>query len=175
LNAAYVIPTDDFDRVDVQLIALSGAYDDPEPSGTAHLTVHLAAFSSDFTVLRNPRARDIHATSHDMFKVYTNSGKPSELEMLLQLSRAVLHAPVLPNGFAESEIDIVRGVLRTMHGHAAAKGLELLTLSDERCKISGTSYRLPDWAKIFEFLAPHYLPSHRDVLSAVASVIAPEG
>ena len=46
LHAAYVVPTDVFNRIHVQLIVLSGAYDDPEPSGTAHLVEHLAAFSA---------------------------------------------------------------------------------------------------------------------------------
>ena len=74
LYAAYVVPRDDFDRVDVQLIVLSGGYDDPEPSGTAHLTEHLAAFSADATILRKPRERDIYATTYNVSTVYTNSG-----------------------------------------------------------------------------------------------------
>jgi zinc protease len=107
LYSAYVVPTDTYHRVDVQLIVLSGAYDDPNPSGTAHLTEHLAAFSADATVLRQARERDIHATTYNVSTVYTNSGAPSELEKLLRLSRAVLDPPKLPDGFADSEIDIV--------------------------------------------------------------------
>lgn len=40
------------------------------------------------------------------------------------------------------------------------------------------SYRLPDdinyftWVKVFKFLAPHYIPSHQDVLNAVAQLSA---
>jgi hypothetical protein len=47
---------------------------------------------------------------------------------------------------------------------------ELLTLSRER-------YRFPDqsnyknWAKVFQFLAPHYIPSHQEVLDVVASLV----
>ena len=44
LHAAYVVPTDDFNRVDVQLIVLSGEYDDPATAGTAHLTEHPCRF-----------------------------------------------------------------------------------------------------------------------------------
>lgn len=53
-----------------------------------------------------------------------------------------------------------------------SNGPELLELPLDR-------YRLPDdqnyydWAKVFEYLAPHYVPSHQDVLNAVAAVIAP--
>lgn len=108
LHAAYVVPTDEFDRVDVQLIVHSGSFDDPETAGTAHLVEHLAAFSSDATVLRNPRERDIHASVNEVSTVYTNSGKPNDVEKLLRLSRAVLDTPKLPPGFAESEIRIIQ-------------------------------------------------------------------
>ncbi|MFT7596522.1 MAG: hypothetical protein ACI8R4_003858 [Paracoccaceae bacterium] len=53
-----------------------------------------------------------------------------------------------------------------------SSGLELLDLPRDR-------YQTPKddnyfgWALVFEFLAPHYVPSHRDVLNAVAAVIAP--
>lgn len=49
---------------------------------------------------------------------------------------------------------------------------ELLDLPLER-------YQFPDkqnyhnWAKVFKFLAPHYVPSHRGALDAVAAVIVP--
>lgn len=108
LHAAYVVPTEFFNRADVQLIVLSGTFDDPEPSGTAHLTEHLAAFSSDATVLRRPRERDIYATTQSVATVYTNSGAPDDIEMLLRLSRAVLDTPSLAAGFAEGEIDIIQ-------------------------------------------------------------------
>ena len=50
-------------------------------------------------------------------------------------------------------------------------GKELLDLPRDR-------YRLPDeknykdWALVFAFLAPHYLPSHREILDATALVVA---
>ncbi|SMP23678.1 hypothetical protein SAMN06265373_104394 [Shimia sagamensis] len=107
LHGAYVVPIEDFNRVDVQLIVLSGAYDDPDPSGTAHLTEHLTAFSADATILKEVRERDLNASTFNAATVYTNSGSPEELETLLRLSRAVLDTPVLPDDFAQSEIDIV--------------------------------------------------------------------
>ena len=107
LHAAYVVPRDDFNRVDVQLIVLSGANDDPQLSGIAHLTEHLAAFSSDNAVLRRARERDLNAVTHNVSTVYTNSGPPQDIELLLQLSRAVLDPPKLRPGFAESEIKIL--------------------------------------------------------------------
>ncbi|WP_283426334.1 insulinase family protein [Shimia sagamensis] len=107
MHGAYVVPIEDFNRVDVQLIVLSGAYDDPDPSGTAHLTEHLTAFSADATILKEVRERDLNASTFNAATVYTNSGSPEELETLLRLSRAVLDTPVLPDDFAQSEIDIV--------------------------------------------------------------------
>ncbi len=178
LHAAYVVPTDDFDRVDVQLIILSGAYDDPELSGTAHLTEHLAAFSSDFTVLRNPRARDIHATSHNASTVYTNSGMPSELEMLLQLSRAVLDAPVLPNGFAESEIDIVQRETLLRERQHPLHWLRRIALQNLygtlRGRANNTIEDLPNLSleKAYQFHETHYAPSN--VTLIVSGKIEPD-
>lgn len=49
----------------------------------------------------------------------------------------------------------------------------------ELARLPPDRYRLPDdqnykeWALVFKFLAPHYIPSHRAVLDAVASVIVP--
>ncbi|MEP5153526.1 insulinase family protein [Planktotalea sp.] len=108
LHSAYVIPRDDLDRVDVQLIVLSGAYDDPYPSGTAHFTEHLAAFSADATVLRQPRTRDLFAKTTSVASVYTNSGTPDEFDRLMKLSRALLDPPNLPLDFMQSEIKIVQ-------------------------------------------------------------------
>jgi len=54
----------------------------------------------------------------------------------------------------------------------SANGPELLKLPRDR-------YRFPDdreyhdWAKVFKYLAPHYIPSHRAVLNAVAPIVAP--
>lgn len=108
LHAAYVVPRDDFNRVDVQLIVLSGIYDDaPDLSGIAHLTEHLAAFSADRAVLRKARERDLNARIYNVATVYTNSGAPRDVETLMRLSRAVLDPPDLPEGFAESEIKIL--------------------------------------------------------------------
>jgi hypothetical protein len=52
-------------------------------------------------------------------------------------------------------------------------GTGFLELPDDR-------YPLPknenyyDWAKVFKFLAPHYIPSHLDVLNAVAELTVPD-
>lgn len=47
---------------------------------------------------------------------------------------------------------------------------ELLELEREQYNIPDDRGYL-DWALVFKFLAPHYIPSHRDILNAVASVI----
>lgn len=63
-------------------------------------------------------------------------------------------------------------VVRDLNDLINKSGPELLELPLDR-------YNLPDdqnyypWALVFKFLAPHYLPSHRDVLNAVAAVILP--
>jgi len=107
LHSAYVVPRDKFNRVDVQLIVLSGSYDDDEVSGTAHFLEHLAAFSADTYVLREPRARDLFAKTSSVATIYTNSGPVRDLDQLMKLSRAVLYEPKLPQDFLESEIKIV--------------------------------------------------------------------
>ncbi|NOR61229.1 MAG: hypothetical protein GQ535_01895 [Rhodobacteraceae bacterium] len=54
----------------------------------------------------------------------------------------------------------------------ATNGPELLELPRDRYQFpDDQNYR--DWAKIFNFLAPHYIPSHRAVLDAVAPIVAP--
>ena len=166
LYAAYVVPSDDFDRVDVQLIVLSGAYDDPEPSGTAHLTEHLAAFSADATILRKPRERDIYATTHNVSTVYTNSGVPSDIEMLLQLSRAVLDTPSLPAGFAESEIDIVQRETQLRERQSPLRWLRRIALQNLYGTLRGRANNtIEDLSKLnlekaYQFHETHYAPSN---------------
>ncbi|AZV80453.1 insulinase family protein [Parasedimentitalea marina] len=166
LHAAYVVPTDVFDRVDVQLIVLSGAYDDPEASGTAHLTEHLAAFSSDTAILRQPRERDLNASTYDVSTVYTNSGTPSDVEMLMRLSRAVLDTPSLPAGFAESEIDIVQRETLLRERQSPRRWLKRIALQNLygtlRGRASNTIEDLPKLSleKAYQFHKQHYVPSN---------------
>lgn len=50
---------------------------------------------------------------------------------------------------------------------------ELLKLPRERFKLpDNRDYK--EWAMVFHYLAPHYIPSHEAVLNAVASVLVPE-
>ena len=108
LHSAYVIPMPETNRIDVQVIVLSGGYDEGDLSGIAHYTEHLAALYSDTTVLREPRQRDLNAFTSNVSTVYTNSGAPNEIDQLMQLSRAVLDQPNLPDDFSRTEIDIVK-------------------------------------------------------------------
>lgn len=166
LHAAYVVPTETFNRVDVQLIVLSGAFDDPDPSGTAHLTEHLAAFSADKAILRRPRARDLNATLYDVATVYTNSGPPSDAEKLLRLSRAVLDRPSLPEGFAESEIDIIQRETLLHERNSPRRWLRRIV----RQKLYGTlrgraNNVIEDLPKLsldkaYQFHKEHYAPSN---------------
>lgn len=178
LHAAYVVPTDDFERVDVQLIVLSGAYDDPEPSGTAHLTEHLAAISSSAAVYRTPRAHDIHAATYDVSTVYINSGAPSELEMLLRVSRAILDTTVLPEGFAESEIDIVQRETLLVERQSPLRWLRRIALQNLygtlRGRANNTVEDLPrlDLEKAYQFHKAHYVPSN--VTLIVSGKIEPD-
>ncbi len=166
LHAAYVVPVDDFDRVDVQLIVLSGSYDDPDPSGTAHLTEHLAAFSADATILRKPRERDIYATTHNVATVYTNSGLPSEAEMLLRLSRAVLDTPSVSRQFAESEVAIVQRETLLRERQYPFRWLSRMALQNLygtlRGRADNTVEDLPKLSleKAYQFHKEHYVPSN---------------
>lgn len=178
LHAAYVVPTDDFDRVDVQLIVLSGTNDDPEPSGTAHLTEHLAAFSSDAAVLKEPRERDVHAKIDNVSTVYTNSGAPSDLEVLLRLSRAVLETPTLPKGFAESEIDIIQRETLLRERNSPHRWLRRIALQNLygtlRGRANNTIEDLPNLSleKALQFHKEHYAPSN--VTLIVSGKIEPD-
>ncbi|WP_299666242.1 insulinase family protein [uncultured Ruegeria sp.] len=166
LHSAYVVPIGDSDRVDVQLIVLSGSYDDPEPSGTAHPTEHLAAYSADTTILRKPRERDITASTYNVSTVYTNSGVPSEIEMLLRLSRAVLDTPSLPEGFAESEIDIVQRETLLRERQSPLQWLKRIALQNLyrtlRGRADNTIADLPKLSleKAYQFHKEHYVPSN---------------
>ena len=73
LYNAYVIPIEDQSRIDIQLIILSGSYDEDKISGIAHYTEHLAALSSDAAVLQEPRQRDLNAFTSQVSTVYTNT------------------------------------------------------------------------------------------------------
>jgi zinc protease len=178
LHAAYVVPTDDFNRVDVQLIVLSGAFDDPDPAGTAHLTEHLAAFSADATVLRKPRERDLHATTYSVSTAYTNSGAPEDIEMLLRLSRAILDPPSLPAGFAESEIDIIQRETLLRERHSANRWVRRIALRNLYGTTNGRAgdpiEDLPDLSleKAKRFHREHYAPSN--VTLIVSGKIEPD-
>jgi zinc protease len=178
LHAAYVVPRDDLDRVDVQLIVLSGSYDDPEPSGTAHFTEHLAAFSADATIFRQPRERDLNATTYNVSTVYTNSGSPDEAEKLLRLSRAVLDRPSLPEDFAESEIDILRRETLLHERNSPYRWLQRKALQNLygtlRGRANNTIEDLPKLSleKAYEFHRLHYAPSN--VTLILSGKITPE-
>ncbi|WP_298909583.1 insulinase family protein [uncultured Aliiroseovarius sp.] len=178
LHAAYVVPTDVRDRVDVQLIVLSGAHDDPEPSGTAHLTEHLAAFSADATVLRQPRERDIHATIHNVATVYTNSGTPDEVDKLMRLSRAVLDSPKLPDGFAESEIDILHRETLLRERQSSYRWLQRKALQNLYGSLRGRANNtIDDLPKLnleaaYQFHKEHYVPSNVSLI--ISGNIAPD-
>lgn len=178
LHAAYVVPREDFDRVDVQLFILSGSYDDPGTSGTAHLTEHLAAFSSDATILRQPRERDLNAKTYNVSTVFTNSDTPAELEKLLRLSRAVLDTPRLPARFAESEIDILHRETLLRERQFPYLWLRRIALQNLYGTLHGRANNavedLPDLSleKAFQFHKTHYAPSN--VTLIVSGKIEPD-
>ncbi len=170
LHGAYIVPIEEFHRVDVQLIVLSGAYDDPDPSGTAHLTEHLAAFSADATILNQRRERDLNASTHNAATIYTNSGAPEELETLLRLSRAVLDTPNLPDGFAQSEINIVERETFLRERQHPGRWLKRMALQDlygtPRGRANNAVDDLPNLnlEAAFRFHEEHYVPSNVTVI-----------
>ncbi|MEM6891698.1 MAG: insulinase family protein [Pseudomonadota bacterium] len=150
----------------MQFIVLSGAYDDPEPSGTAHLTEHLAAFSADTTVIKRARERDVNASLYNVSTVYTNSGAPSELETLLRLSRALLDKPKLPPGFAESEIDIIERETLLRERNSPYLWLSRIALQNLYGTLRGRADNMIEdlpklnLEKAYQFHQDHYVPSN---------------
>ncbi|WGI22899.1 insulinase family protein [Amylibacter sp. IMCC11727] len=178
LHSAYVVPRDTFNRVDVQLIVLSGSYDDDEVSGTAHFLEHLAAFSADTYVLREPRARDLFAKTSSVATIYTNSGAPNDIDRLMKLSRAVLNDPVLPKDFLESEIKIVERETLLRERQYPTRWLRRINLQNlygsKRGRANNMIEDLPrlNLQTALEFHKKHYAPAN--VMVLISGKISPE-
>tara|TARA_R110002096_G_scaffold141081_2_gene295845 strand:- start:24607 stop:25896 length:1290 start_codon:yes stop_codon:yes gene_type:complete len=128
LYNAYVIPLRDRSRIDVQLVVLSGSYDEGEISGVAHYTEHLAALYSDTKVLQQPRQRDLNAFTSKVSTVYANTGSPNEIDRIMKLTRAVLDTPALSDAFQQSEIDIVKREVLYKERNAPGRWLRRLSV-----------------------------------------------
>ncbi|MEJ6710518.1 MAG: insulinase family protein [Amylibacter sp.] len=170
LHSAYVVPRDKFNRVDVQLIVLSGSYDDDEVSGTAHFLEHLAAFSADTYVLREPRTRDLFAKTSSVATIYTNSGPVRDLDQLMKLSRAVLYEPKLPLDFLESEIKIVERETFLRERQYPTRWLRRISLQNlYGSKRGRANNMIEDVPKLnlqtaLDFHKKHYAPSNVSVI-----------
>ena len=166
LYNAYVIPIDDQARIDIQLIILSGSYDEDDISGIAHYTEHLAALSSDAAVLQEPRQRDLNAFTSQVSTVYTNTGTESELDRIMKLTRAVLDTPQLTQSFKESEIDIVKREVYYKERNAPTRWLNRLALQKLYNSKSGRAETpVEDLNKLtveraIKFHNKHYKPSN---------------
>lgn len=166
LYNAYVIPMEGRNRVDVQLVVLSGTYDEDEISGIAHYTEHLAALSSDTKVLQQPRQRDLNAFTSKVSTVYTNTGSPSEIDRVMKLTRAVLEAPSLPPSFQQSEIDIVKREVLYKERNSMLRWLNRMALQNLYGSKSGRAEDpVADLDRMsveaaMEFHAKHYVPSN---------------
>ncbi len=178
LHSAYVVPRDKFNRVDVQLIVLSGSYDDDEISGTAHFLEHLAAFSADTYVLREPRARDLYAKTSSVATIYTNSGPPRDIDRLMKLSRAVLYEPKLPQDFLESEIKIVERETFLRERQYPTRWLRRIALQNlygsKRGRANNMIEDLPklNLQTALEFHEKHYTPAN--VMVVISGKIDPK-
>jgi zinc protease len=178
LHSAYVVPRDKFNRVDVQLIVLSGSYDDDEISGTAHFLEHLAAFSADTYVLREPRARDLYAKTSSVATIYTNSGPPRDIDRLMKLSRAVLYEPRLPQDFLESEIKIVERETFLRERQYPTRWLRRIALQNlygtKRGRANNMIEDLPrlNLQTALEFHEKHYTPAN--VMVVISGNIEPD-
>jgi len=166
LYNAYVIPMEGRNRVDVQLVVLSGGNDEEEIAGIAHYTEHLAALYSDTKVLRQPRQRDLNAFTSQVSTVYQNSGGPSEIDKLMKLTRAVLDTPQLPQRFTFSEIDIVKREILYKERNAPVRWLRRLALQNLYGSKNGRADNtVADLDRLsveaaLEFHAKHYQPSN---------------
>lgn len=108
LQGAYLIPVKGAKRVDVQVVILSGTYDEAGPPGAAHLAEHYVALSADRKTFRRNTARDMNAQTFPISTVYTNGAQTHELETLLRHAREVFNPVDLPQKFLEDEVDIVQ-------------------------------------------------------------------
>ena len=166
LHSAYVVSRDTFDRVDVQVIVLSGSYDEEDVSGIAHFLEHLVAFSADKKVLRQPRARDIVASTYGVSTVYTNSGPVRDFDKLMRLSRAVLETPSLPDDFQTSEIKIVKRETFLRERQSPLRWLRRLSAQKLYNSLRGRAdNRVEDLEKLsvdsaLAFHKAHYVPSN---------------
>jgi zinc protease len=166
LYNAYVIPLEGRSRIDVQLVVLSGTYDEDEISGIAHYTEHLAALSSDTKVLQQPRQRDLNAFTSKVSTVYTNTGSPDEIDRVMELTRAVLETPRLPPVFQKSEIDIVKREVLFKERNSPVRWLSRLALQKlygSKLGRAGNSVEDLDRLTVeaaMQFHADHYAPSN---------------
>ncbi|GGA14011.1 M16 family metallopeptidase [Neptunicoccus cionae] len=178
LHSAYVVPRNDFNRVDVQVLVLSGSYDDPVVSGTAHFLEHLAAFSADTYVLRQPRERDLFAKTSAVATIYTNSGHPAEIDRLMKLSRALLDTPELPEDFLQSEKNIVERETFLRERQFPTRWLRRKALQNLYGSTRGRANDIiADVPKLsleaaLDFHAKHYVPSN--IMLIISGNIPPE-
>ena len=86
--------------------------------------------------------------------------------MLLQLSRAILDTPSLPEGFAESEIDIVQRETLLRERQSPLRWLRRIALQNLygtlRGRVNSTIEDLPklNLEKAYQFHETHYVPSN---------------
>ncbi|WP_069300361.1 M16 family metallopeptidase [Neptunicoccus sediminis] len=178
LHSAYVVPRNDFNRVDVQVLVLSGSYDDDQVAGTAHFLEHLAAFSADTYVLRQPRERDLFAKTSAVATIYTNSGHPAEIDRLMKLSRALLDTPKLPEEFLQSEKKIVERETYLRERQYPTRWLRRKALQNLYGSTRGRANDIiADVPKLsleaaLDFHAQHYVPSN--VMLIISGNIPPE-
>lgn len=170
LYKAYVIPIKNQTRIDIQLIVLSGTYDEDEISGIAHYTEHLAALSSDAAVLQEPRQRDLNAFTSQVSTVYTNTGNQNDLDRLMRLTREVLDRPKLSESFKKSEIDIVKREVYYKERNAPSRWLNRLALQKLYGSKSGRAETpVSDLALLtvnaaMDFHEKHYIPSNSMII-----------
>jgi zinc protease len=178
LYNAYVIPMTERNRVDVQLVVLSGTNDEDVIANVAHYTEHLAALSSDTAVLQEPRQRDLNAFTSKVSTVYGNSGTLDEIDKLMKLTRAVLDKPDLPADFTQSEIDIVKREVLYKERNAPVRWLRRLAIQNlYGSKTGRADDAVTDLDRIsvdaaLEFHAKHYQPSNAMII--ISGNINPE-
>lgn len=166
LYNAYVIPLPDRSRVDVQLVVLSGTYDETDIASIAHYTEHLAALYSDKKVLQQPRQRDLNAFTSKVSTVYGNTGDRHDIDRLMKLTAAVLETPNLPPSFQSSEIDIVKREVLYKERNAPVRWLRRLSVQKLYGSKTGRAEKpVEDLDRItveaaLDFHAKHYQPSN---------------
>lgn len=169
LRGVYVVPISRYSRADVQLIVLSGTYEETGADGTAHFLEHLVALSADRRIFGGTRSRHWNATTYPVATIYWNAAAVEDLEKIIAYAREVFRTPDLPEEFMLTEAEIVKRELLLKSRRNPYGDLMRDALADLYGGVEGRArqgYTDPDRMSALRvedalaFHASHYQPSN---------------